>query len=246
MTADITDIRASRLRVARSRGAVGGVVLVLLGLWAALVPFIGPSFDLAYTPFPNDSWHWTAARAYLEVLPGAAAFLGGLLLVVSTSRLIASLGGWLATAGGAWLVVGSPLADVLHLHIGRPDPTSSSGTQAAAALLFFFGTGVAVVFFATVALGRLSVHSVRDVRVAQRRAAAEEAAAAEEQRLALKRAEDDRQAEDERRIAAERQATEPPAGEQPAAYQQPAGYQPPEAAQQPPEAAPQAQHWPRR
>jgi hypothetical protein len=38
------------LRVPRSRGAVSGVALILLGLWGALIPFVGPYFHYAYTP----------------------------------------------------------------------------------------------------------------------------------------------------------------------------------------------------
>jgi hypothetical protein len=45
-------------------GALGGVVL---GAWAALVPFIGPYFDFAYTPAMNEAWMWTAERGYMEV-----------------------------------------------------------------------------------------------------------------------------------------------------------------------------------
>jgi hypothetical protein len=85
---------------------MSGVLLVIAGAWAALVPFIGPYFNLAYTPAPIEAWYWTAARGWLEVLPGAAAFLGGLLLIVSASRVVTIFGGWLAAAGGAWLVVG--------------------------------------------------------------------------------------------------------------------------------------------
>jgi MFS family permease len=156
---------------------MSGVLLMILGAWAALVPFIGPYFDLAYTPDPNTSWHWTAARGWLEVLPGAVAFAGGLLLLVSASRLMALVGGWLAAAAGAWLVVGPPLADVLNLNAGTPDPSSSSGARAAESLLFFFGIGAVILFVASVALGRLSVTSMRDIRAAERRAAAESAAA---------------------------------------------------------------------
>src|SRR3954464_11014442 len=94
VTADMeTSIRASRRRVARSRGALSGTLLMVLGLWAALVPFIGPYFNLAYTPRPNDAWHWTAARGWLEVLPGAAAFLGGLLLLFRASPARTALRG---------------------------------------------------------------------------------------------------------------------------------------------------------
>jgi hypothetical protein len=170
-----TSIRAGRRRVARSRGALSGLVVLILGLWAALVPFIGPYFDLAYTPRPNDTWHWTAARGWLEVLPGAAAFVGGLLLLISASRMMTLFGGWLAALAGAWLVIGPPLAPAINLDAGTPDPSQGTNTQALTALLFFYAVGAVILFFGSLALGRLSVLSVRDVRAAERRAEAEEA-----------------------------------------------------------------------
>jgi hypothetical protein len=175
MTADAaTTRRASRLRVARTRGAASGVLLLILGAWAALVPMIGPYFDLAYTPQPNTAWHWTAARGWLEVLPGAVVFVGAVLLIVSASRVVTSLGAWLAAAGGAWLLVGPSLAGPLSLHVGTPDPASSSNVRALEALLFFYAIGAAIVFLAGIALGRLTVQSMRDLRAAERRLAAEE------------------------------------------------------------------------
>jgi hypothetical protein len=38
------------LRVRRSRGVLSGLLLVLLGIWGALIPFIGPYFHYAFTP----------------------------------------------------------------------------------------------------------------------------------------------------------------------------------------------------
>ena len=58
------------LRVRRSRGALSGVLLVLLGLWGAVIPFVGPYFRYAYTP--DRAWEYTSGRLWLEVLPGAA------------------------------------------------------------------------------------------------------------------------------------------------------------------------------
>ena len=72
------------MRLPRSRGAVTGVLLVLLGAWAALAPFVAPYFHFGYTPHPRQSWHWTAARGWYEVLPGGLAVFAGLLLLVST------------------------------------------------------------------------------------------------------------------------------------------------------------------
>ena len=37
-----------------------GFALVLLGAWGALIPFVGPYFNYAYTP--NGTWIWTASR----------------------------------------------------------------------------------------------------------------------------------------------------------------------------------------
>jgi len=63
------------LQMRRSRGAFSGFLLMLLGLWGALIPFVGPYFDYAYTP--DKAWTYNTGRLWLEILPGAAVFLGG-------------------------------------------------------------------------------------------------------------------------------------------------------------------------
>jgi hypothetical protein len=180
MSVPISDrgIRLSKMRVPWTRGATSGVLLIILGAWAAIVPFIGPYLNFAYTPATNTAWHWTAARGWLEVAPGAAAIAGGLLLLASTNRAVAIAGSWLGIAGGAWLIVGPSLADVLDQGIGTPDPTSSTNVQALEELFFFYGVGALILFFAATALGRLSVQSVRDVTAAEQRAARTETTAA--------------------------------------------------------------------
>ena len=62
------------------RGRVIGFLLMVLGAWGALVPFVGPYFGYAYTP--DQVWVYTSGRLWLSILPGAAVFLGGLLLLV--------------------------------------------------------------------------------------------------------------------------------------------------------------------
>src|SRR5271170_5754776 len=91
--------------MARSRGAVTGPLLMLLGIWGAIVPFIGHSFGFGFTP--DNTWTWTVARGWLEVLPGAATFVGGTRLTISRHRGRAMLGAWLAAAAGAWFVPGT-------------------------------------------------------------------------------------------------------------------------------------------
>lgn len=154
-----------RLRMPRSRGAVGGLAVLLLGLWGALVPFIGPYFDFAYTP--DEPWVWTTARGWLQVLPGVVAIIGGLLMLMSRNRLVASFGGWLGVAAGAWFVIGPFLAALLRLgDLGEPVATSDL-KRALIQLTFFYGLGALILFFAATSLGRLSVRSARDIAFAE-------------------------------------------------------------------------------
>jgi hypothetical protein len=156
----------SRLVMARSRGAVTGLLLIALGAWGAIVPFIGHSFGFGFTP--DNTWTWTAARGWLEVLPGAAAFVGGALLVISSHRVSATVGAWLAAAAGAWFVVGTLVAPFWNAgNIGVP--TGTGHHTAYEQLGMFSGLGVVIVLLAAVALGRVSVVGLRDVSAAQAR-----------------------------------------------------------------------------
>jgi hypothetical protein len=157
-----------RLKMPRSRGAASGFLLILLGIWGALIPFVGPYFDFAFSP--DRVWVWTAARGWLEVLPGAATVVGGFLLMSSRNRFTAMLGGWLTVFAGAWFVVGRVLAGPLGIgDVGSP--VAATDTKGAAMeLAYFYGLGAVIVFLGAMALGRLSVRSARDVRYAQRSA----------------------------------------------------------------------------
>lgn len=157
-------VRGGRLRMRRSRGAASGFLLILLGVWGAAVPFIGPRYDFAFSPGQD----WSTARGWLEVLPGAAAVLGGLLLLMSRNRAAAMLGGWLSVIAGAWFVVGRVFAGPLGLgDVGTP--VASSDTQRVwLELSYFYGLGALIVFLGAFALGRVSLRTVRDVDYAQR------------------------------------------------------------------------------
>ncbi|WP_374198863.1 hypothetical protein [Mycobacterium sp. MYCO198283] len=158
-----------RLRIPRSRGATSGLLLIVLGVIGALVPFVGPYFDFAWGT--EDAWRWTTARGWLEVLPGVVTVIGGLLLVMSRNRATAILGGWLAVAAGAWFVIGRDLAGLVDIgDVGRP--LADSNTEYAALdLVYFSGLGALIIYLGATAVGRLSVRSVRDVRYAERLAA---------------------------------------------------------------------------
>jgi len=165
------DVQGGRMRIPRSRGAASGFLIVVAGLWGALVPFVGPMFDFAYDPDLGSSW--TNARGWLEVLPGAVAVVGGFLLLTSRNRATAMLGGWLSVVAGAWFVVGRVMATTLTIgEIGGP--VAQTETKAAwLELTYFYGLGALIVFLGAMGLGRLSVRSVRDVDYAQRTATAD-------------------------------------------------------------------------
>lgn len=152
--------RGGPMRIPRSRGALAGVILLLLGLWGAAASFIGPHIGLASVA---DGATWTAERGWLQVLPGAATAIGGLVLAASRNRAIAMLGAWISLAGGLWFIVGRAVADQLGLIDVSVRPlTDGAGTWAE--LSQFAGIGALVVFFAAVSIGRMSVRSLRDIR----------------------------------------------------------------------------------
>jgi hypothetical protein len=168
------------LRVPRSRGAVSGLLLIILGLWGALIPFIGPYFTYSYQT--DQTWVWSAARFWLEVLPGAVAVIGGILLLIAANRIAGSLGGWLAAAAGTWFVIGQSLSAVLRIgSVGEPLSTGDGG-RAVEQLGYFYGLGALILFLAAFALGRLAVVGVRDVRAAERHQEQEQTAVPVQQR----------------------------------------------------------------
>lgn len=153
------------LRMPRSRGALSGLLLVLLGVWGALMPFLGPVFDYGFGP---GAWEMTWARFWYQLLPGLATIVGGFLVLVSANRVTALVGGWIAAAAGAWYVVGPFLATLLPLGtIGAPISTSELAV-AAEVIGLFEGLGAAIVLLAGLAIGRASVRGIREVRAAER------------------------------------------------------------------------------
>jgi hypothetical protein len=153
------------LRVPRSRGVLSGLLLVLLGAWGALVPFVGPYFHYAYTP--DQGWTYTTGRLWLEVLPGAATVLGGLIVLVSAYRPVAHFGAWLAALAGAWFALGSVIAPTwIGMNMTTGTPVGGSAARALEQIGFFTGLGVAIAGVAAMALGRFSVIGVRDARLA--------------------------------------------------------------------------------
>ena len=169
------------LRVPRTRGVASGVLLILLGFWGALAPFVGPYFHFAYTP--DTAWTFTAGRFWLEILPGTVTVIGGLVLLVSAFRPAAMVGAILAAAAGTWFALGSliaplwtgygpvgPYAIPAALYPGTP--VGGPIHIVAERLAFFTGLGLVIVAISSVAFGRLTVVGAREAQMAASRAPA--------------------------------------------------------------------------
>jgi len=139
---------------------VSGCLLILLGVWGGIVPFIGPYFGYYYGK--NQTWLFNTDRLWLSVLPAAAAILGGLIVLLLPR--VSALGALLAALGGAWFVLGGPVMAVAKPGTGPGAPATASGAMFGPATMhllenagFFSGVGIVIVFFAAVALGRSGV-----------------------------------------------------------------------------------------
>jgi hypothetical protein len=155
-------------RIPRSRGVLSGLLLILLGAWGALIPFVGPYFHYAFTP--ARAWDYTTGRLWLEILPGVAVALGGFIVLASVRRPLAMFGAFLAALGGAWFVIGNLMSSLWNGSVPEAGvPVGTTLTRLALEELgFFLGLGVVIVFFAALALGRCSVVGVKDAALAER------------------------------------------------------------------------------
>ena len=158
--------------IPRSRGAVCGVLLILLGLWGGVAPFIGAYIHFGFTP--DKAWEYTSGRLYLSAIPGAAALVGGLMVLVTRNRAFGISGSVLGVLAGAWFVVGSGfVAAVLKnnsVSVGAPLQSASLTATLqdyleSAAL--FFGLGVLILFVAALAIGRFSMLAAKDVEAVE-------------------------------------------------------------------------------
>src|SRR5258707_14274253 len=127
----------------------------MLGIWGGIIPFVGPYFHYAYTP--DKAWTYTTGRLELEILPGAGALLGGLLIMVARSRQVALFGSLLAVASGAWFALGNVFAPLWTV-AGPAGGPASSGTamRALAQVGFFTGLGIVIVLIAAAVAGRMT------------------------------------------------------------------------------------------
>jgi len=144
-----------RARILRRRGSATGLTLIVLGVWGGLVPFVGPYFN--YSMARDDAWMWQMNRLWLEILPGAAAVLAGLILIGAVTRGSAMFGGLLGLAAGIWFVCG-PQTSTLWEHgsVGVGPALGGTFTRWLVWMGYFYALGAAITALSGMVIGRMS------------------------------------------------------------------------------------------
>ena len=109
---------APTARISASALILVGIATVLVAIWGGIAPFIGPTFG--FSADGASAWNLSDAHLLLGVLPGAVAFVAGVLILVIAPRTLSWSGrgslagaGLLAVMAGAWFVVGPVARPVL-------------------------------------------------------------------------------------------------------------------------------------
>ncbi|HEX4033656.1 MAG TPA: hypothetical protein VHX66_04365 [Solirubrobacteraceae bacterium] len=135
---------------------MSGLLVLVLGVWGALVPFIGPYFGYAFAS--HATWMYDSNRLWLDVLPGGAAVIAGLLMMGASTRRAGILAAWIGLAAGGWFLAG-PVVSTLWGHgaatpIGRP--LGGQTRQAFELLGYFYALGGVIIALVSFAGGRFS------------------------------------------------------------------------------------------
>ena len=135
-----------------------GMLLMALGAWAFFVPLLGPYFGFGF--FTDSAWSFSARHWELLLLPGIAIFLGGMVMTMPSAGL-GWLGGLLAAAGGAWLLVG-PSLHPLWTSVAQTRILVPHGETLDALLWigYFYGTGALTMWLAGFGKGLVSRRTV--------------------------------------------------------------------------------------
>lgn len=156
-------------RVPRSHGVIVGGLLLLLGLWGGLAPFIGPYANFGYTP--SSPWAFTWGRLWLEIVPAVVTLLAAFALLFSGNRVIGVWMSLLAVLAGAWFIIGGSVSRLWHSGTSQAgSPTGDTLAQVMQQIGLFTGLGMVIVFLAAVALTRFTFTTARPRRARTDRA----------------------------------------------------------------------------
>lgn len=143
------------------------VLALLLSAWAALVPFIGPTFG--FSADGTLSWTWNRVHLFGAVVPGAVGVLACILILASAGR---AYGFWNSAAlrmwgfalflCGAWLTV---VPVVWPAIVGRYFHAASASMTLAHWLAYSSGPGVLLAGFGAFVIGRASSYRAAQMSV---------------------------------------------------------------------------------
>jgi hypothetical protein len=126
-----------RKRVWSPKAAPAAFATVVLGLWAAAIPLVGPYFDFGF--LTTKAWVFSEAAVTLSIVPGLAAAFAGLLLV-RPLRSAGGLGRLLLVLSAVWLLVGPSLYPVWSGKTLEPIATAD-WKRALLWIGYFYGVG---------------------------------------------------------------------------------------------------------
>jgi len=116
-----------------------GLLILAGGVWGGLIPFVGPYFHFVLGP--DKAWTWTSGRLWLDVLPGIAAVLGGLMLLGAGPRPSGRLGALLAICAGVWFAIGPDISLLWNSVGAQGGAHGSRGVRMLEMLTFHTGLG---------------------------------------------------------------------------------------------------------
>ena len=150
------------MHVRRTHGIGSGILLVLLGAWVAAVPYVGPHFH--YSVGATETWHWTAGRVWLSLVPGVVTIVAGAVLVVATRRGTLVVASSVAASAGIWIVIGPQTSLLWHGTMQAGPAAGGVHRRLLEVLGYSLLSGCLIAVVASFTLGRSSVASVEDVR----------------------------------------------------------------------------------
>jgi hypothetical protein len=151
-----------------------GLLILILGVWGGLVPFIAPYFHFALGP--DKSWTWTSGRLFLSVIPAAVAVLGGLMLIGAGAHASARPGALLAIAAGVWFAIGPDVSHLWNSAGAVGAAHGSTGIRTLEMVAYHSGLGAVIAALGGYALPRFIATpavepATRDAAISRRRGA---------------------------------------------------------------------------
>lgn len=152
-----TTLPAPTMRSVPSSLVLLGVAAALVAAWGGIAPYLGPAFG--FSGDGASAWQWSLSHSLLALLPGAVAFVAGLLLVSIAPRTVDGRGrpdltllGTLLVLCGAWFAIG-PFAWPVIRDVPPYFVNASPFHQLMYQLGYSIGPGLLLAAFGAFALG---------------------------------------------------------------------------------------------